>query len=87
MNQLKSMNDTALQEYYTGLSHAYEDFQAQKLKLDMSRGKPCTDQLDLSVDLLDCLSKTDYKTADGTDCRNYGGMDGIPEAKKLSPGC
>jgi DNA-binding transcriptional MocR family regulator len=83
MNQLKSMNDTALQEYYTGLSHAYEDFQAQKLKLDMSRGKPCTDQLDLSVDLLDCLSKTDYKTANGTDCRNYGGMDGIPEAKKL----
>jgi DNA-binding transcriptional MocR family regulator len=83
MNQLKSMNDTALQEYYTGLSHAYEDFQAQKLKLDMSRGKPCTDQLDLSVDLLDCLSKTDYKTADGTDCRNYGGMDGIAEAKEL----
>jgi DNA-binding transcriptional MocR family regulator len=83
MNQLKSMNNTALQEYYTGLSHAYEDFQSQNLKLDMSRGKPCTEQLDLSAELLDCLSKTDYKTAHGTDCRNYGGMDGIPEAKKL----
>lgn len=83
MNELKSMNDTTLREYYTGLTHAYENIQAQKLKLDMSRGKPCTDQLNLSVDLLDCLSKTDYKTADGTDCRNYGGMDGIPEAKKL----
>lgn len=79
----KIMNDTTLQEYYSSLSNQYEDFRAQKLNLDMSRGKPCTEQLDLSSDLLDCLSKTDYKTAAGVDCRNYGGVDGIPEAKEL----
>jgi DNA-binding transcriptional MocR family regulator len=79
----KSMNDTTLQEYYSSLSNQYEDFRAQKLNLDMSRGKPCTEQLDLSSDLLDCLNKTDYKTAAGVDCRNYGGVDGIPEAKEL----
>jgi DNA-binding transcriptional MocR family regulator len=83
MTELKNMTNTKLQEFYAELSHTYENFQAQNLKLDMSRGKPCTDQLDLSVDLLDCLSKTDYKAEDGTDCRNYGGMDGIPEAKRL----
>ena len=79
----KNMNDITLQEYYSSLSNRYEDFQAQKLKLDMSRGKPCTEQLDLSSDLLESLSKTDYKTAAGVDCRNYGGVDGIPEAKEL----
>lgn len=83
MTELRTMNNKELQDSYAALSHAYEMFQAQQLKLDMSRGKPCTDQLDLSLDLLDCLSKSDYKAEDGTDCRNYGGMDGIPEAKKL----
>lgn len=83
MTELKSMSNTRLQEYYAALSSKYQDFQAQNLKLDMSRGKPCTDQLDLSANLLDCLSKSDYKASDGTDCRNYGGMDGIPEAKEL----
>lgn len=83
MSKLKDMSNTALQEYYAELSKSYQDFQAQNLKLDMSRGKPCTEQLDLSADLLDCLSKSDYKASNGTDCRNYGGIDGIPEAKKL----
>lgn len=80
---VKIMNDAILQEYYSSLSNRYEDFRAQKLNLDMSRGKPCTEQLDLSSDLLECLSKNDYKTAAGVDCRNYGGVDGIPEAKEL----
>lgn len=83
MSKLKDMSNTSLQGYYAELSKSYQDFQAQNLKLDMSRGKPCTEQLDLSADLLDCLTKSDYKASNGIDCRNYGGIDGIPEAKKL----
>ena len=54
------------------------------LSLDMSRGKPSAEQLDLSMGLLDAVdSKTDVRSENGTDLRNYGGLDGIPEAKKL----
>lgn len=83
MNKLEKFTNSELQDYYSELSRIYEQFQEQKLKLDMSRGKPCPAQLDLSAGLIDCLSQKDYKTLDGTDCRNYGGLDGIPEAKEL----
>lgn len=54
------------------------------LHLDLSRGKPSKEQLDLSVDMLDVLtSRSVLDSEDGTDCRNYGGADGIVEAKKL----
>ncbi len=65
------------------LEKQYADYQAKGLKLDMSRGKPAPEQLDLSIDmLLHCLDG-DYKASNGIDCRNYGILDGIPEAKKL----
>jgi DNA-binding transcriptional MocR family regulator len=64
------------------LQKRYDEIKARKLSLDMTRGKPCAEQLDLSLGLLDCLG-SDYRAADGTDCRNYGGIDGLPEAKKL----
>lgn len=83
MSKLEEMNNSQLQAYHISLSRSYEEARAQKLKLDMSRGKPCTEQLDLSAGLMNCLGQDDYKTANGTDCRNYGGMDGIPEAKEL----
>lgn len=60
----------------------YEEVKKRGLSLDMTRGKPCAEQLDLSTGLLDCLGR-DYRAADGTDCRNYGLLDGLPEAKKL----
>jgi DNA-binding transcriptional MocR family regulator len=63
-----------------------ERFQAAKAKtldLDMTRGKPCAAQLDLSAALFDNLTASDYRAADGTDTRNYGLVDGLPEAKKL----
>lgn len=78
--KFSEMDSKTLQEYREGLLKRYEDFKSQKLKYDMSRGKPCQEQLDLSVEMLDI---TDYKSLDGTDCRNYGGLDGIPEAKQL----
>ena len=66
------------------LEKQYADFQAQDLKLDMSRGKPAGTQLDLTNGILFTLTK--YITEDGVDARNYGGLDGIPEAKKLFSG-
>lgn len=66
------------------LNQRYSEYKSQNLKLDMSRGKPCPAQLDISMDMLDCLDSKDIlKASDGTDCRNYGGVDGIPEAKQL----
>ena len=66
------------------LNEKYEGFIAKKLKLDMSRGRPGTDQLELSMDMLDFPGAADScKTADGSDTRNYGMVDGIPEAKEL----
>ena len=58
-------------------------FADQKLKLNMTRGKPCTEQLDLCNGLMTCLGEQDYKSADGTDCRNYGGLEGLTEARQL----
>ena len=66
------------------LKTEYRKMQAMDLKLDMSRGKPCTEQLDLSMGLLDVLnSETELRSEDGTDCRNYGVLTGIPEALDL----
>lgn len=62
----------------------YDKFQNMGLNLDMSRGKPCKEQLDLSMGMMDALySGADLTCEDGTDCRNYGGLTGIREAKVL----
>lgn len=66
------------------LNKEYSEAKAKGLSLDMSRGKPSATQLDVSLDILDAInSKSLLKSEDGTDCRNYGVLDGIPEAKKL----
>ena len=80
----QSMSKEQLQKEKSALEVQYAEFKAKNLKLDMSRGKPGADQLDLSMEILNCLSSDDMmKTADGMDVRNYGGLDGIPEAKAL----
>lgn len=62
----------------------YKDFQRQKLSLDMSRGKPCKAQLDLSMPMFDLVnSATDFKMSNGFDARNYGVLEGAPECRKL----
>lgn len=61
----------------------YQEFKSQNIALDMTRGKPCAEQLDLSMGMLDCVTADNYRSADGTDCRNYGGLDGLPETKAL----
>ena len=66
------------------LTAEYEEAKGKGLKLDMSRGKPAVAQLDMGNDFLDALnSQSLMKAEDGVDVRNYGDMDGIPEAKKL----
>lgn len=66
------------------LEKEYVTYKARDLALNMARGKPASAQLDLSMPLLDILtSSSDFKSEDGTDCRNYGVLDGIPEAKRL----
>ncbi len=66
------------------LKKEYKRYQNMELQLDMSRGKPCAEQLDLSMGLMDALhSNADLICEDGTDCRNYGVLEGIPEAKQL----
>ena len=84
MKAYKSMSKEELQQLQAELSKAFEDAKGKGLKLDMSRGKPSAAQLSLSNSLLDVLnSESDYKAADGTDCRNYGVLEGLPEARKL----
>ena len=69
---------------YNTLKAEYKKFKEQGLKLDMSRGKPAPDQLDLSMDMLkQVIGVCDCKAENGFDCRNYGVLDGIPECKKL----
>lgn len=70
--------------YLQSLLEKYNECKSLNLHLDMSRGKPCKDQLDISEGLLSVLSKSEECVLeDGIDCRNYGGLAGIPEARKL----
>jgi aspartate/methionine/tyrosine aminotransferase len=80
---MPTIDHASLKASSADLERRYEAFKSKKLALDMTRGKPCSEQLDLASDLLTNLGPNDYKAADGTDCRNYGVLDGIPEAKKL----
>lgn len=78
------MAEDALRQRQRELQGIYEAYRAKGLKLDMSRGKPGPEQLDLTLGLLDCVNAREgYRTADGADTRNYGQLDGIPEAKAL----
>ncbi|WP_321917914.1 aminotransferase class I/II-fold pyridoxal phosphate-dependent enzyme [Paraburkholderia sp. J11-2] len=61
----------------------YERFQQLNMRLDMSRGKPSPEQLDLSQALIDEAGQAGYLARDGFDCRNYGLASGLPEAREL----
>lgn len=84
MKPYVEMTKEELQELRKQLHVQYKEFQGKDLRLDMSRGKPSTEQLDISMGMMDVLSSDDDLTCDdGTDCRNYGVLDGIKEAKEL----
>lgn len=78
------MNKEQLTSFKNSVQEEYDAFKALDLKLNMARGKPSKEQLDLSMPMLDCLTSKDIlKAEDGLDVRNYGILDGIPEAKRL----
>ena len=79
--QLCKMNKEQLEKFRDEAKAEYEGYKALGLKLNMARGKPSAQQLDLAMGMMNAL--TDFKSEDGTDCRNYGILDGIVEAKKL----
>ena len=73
---------TDLRERHTQWRDEYARLKGLSLSLDMTRGKPSPEQLDLSNRILG-LPGDDYMDADGTDTRNYGGLDGLPAVKQL----
>ena len=84
MKPYREMSKEELRKEYQVLEKKYQEEKAKGLKLDMSRGKPSQAQLDLSNGMMDVLnSRSDMKCETGVDCRNYGVMDGIPEARRL----
>ena len=82
--KLTEMSAEELASFKAEVQKEYDDFKAQGLSLNMARGKPSAEQLDLTEGLLTAVkSSEDCFAEDGTDCRNYGGLDGLPEAKAL----
>lgn len=71
-----------LKQWESELSAEHQAFKDQSLNLDLTRGKPSAEQLALS-DSLDGILKGDYRCEDGTDSRNYGGLLGLPELRRL----
>lgn len=61
----------------------YAHARSLALSLDMTRGKPCPEQLELSRGVLEAVDSDSFRDAAGTDCRNYGGLEGLPEARTL----
>ena len=84
MKPYKEMTREEMQQEYAALEAKFQEIKAKGLKLDMSRGKPAKAQLDLSNGMMDVLTSTSNMVCEaGVDCRNYGVMDGIPEARQL----
>lgn len=84
MKAYAEMSQSDRNEEYSQLMQQYHSYQKQKLQLNMARGKPGPEQLDLAMPMLDVIiSSSDCYDASGVDCRNYGELTGISEAKKL----
>ena len=84
MKPYLEMTTEELTQELDTLKKEYKKVQAMDMQLNMSRGIPCLDQLDLSMHMMDVLdSSSDLTCEDGTDCRNYGQLTGIQEAREL----
>ena len=88
MTAYKDLSKEELLSLKSNLEKEFKKVKAKGIKLDMSRGKPSTEQLNLSMGMMDVLtSDSDLVCEEGVDCRNYGVLDGIKEAKQLADGC
>ena len=84
MSTFDELTKEELSTLKSALTEEYKTYCSQGLSLNMARGKPGKDRLDLSMPMLDILpSNTECVAEDGTDLRNYGVVDGLPEAKEL----
>ncbi|MGD8963430.1 MAG: aminotransferase class I/II-fold pyridoxal phosphate-dependent enzyme [Desulfobacterales bacterium] len=83
MTDFTKLNDQDRRRIKEELQQRYQDFKSRRMALDMTRGKPCPEQLDLALGMLEGDTGKAYRTENGLDCRNYGGLDGIPPAKAL----
>jgi len=83
MSSYREYTQQQLQDEFKVQQQRYSNIQSATLQLDMTRGKPAPQQLDLANDLLSLPGVKDFRSADGTDCRNYGSLDGLPELKVL----
>lgn len=83
--QISSANQEQLQQWVQELEQQYATIREKGLKLDLTRGKPSADQLTLA-NALDGDLGGDYRAPDGTDVRNYGGLDGLPDMKTFAAG-
>ncbi len=78
-----SATTDSIRAQYESAQQDYKELADRALSLDLTRGKPSPAQLDLMADLLALPLNDDYKAADGTDCRNYGGLNGLPELRQI----
>ncbi|MBQ7506208.1 MAG: aminotransferase class I/II-fold pyridoxal phosphate-dependent enzyme [Lachnospiraceae bacterium] len=84
MKRYEEMTQEELKREKDALEREYKDYQAKGLKLNMARGKPSEEQLNLSLPMMDVMySMAKLSADDGTDCRNYGELEGIFEARAL----
>jgi len=83
MTELTSLSPSDLAALHERVGAEYEAFKARGLKLDMTRGKPAPDQLDLSNAMLTLPGNGDHFAEGNVDARNYGGLQGLPEARAL----
>ncbi len=83
MASYENMSKQELLSEKDKLQKEYDEFKSRGLKLDMSRGKPGSEQLDLSLDMLTVLNNKEQCVVNGVDCRNYGILDGIPSMKAI----
>ncbi|MFC4606043.1 aminotransferase class I/II-fold pyridoxal phosphate-dependent enzyme [Rhodococcus kronopolitis] len=81
--QIGLMSHEELRSEHERQAAKYAQLKAEKLALDLTRGKPAPEQLDLSLALLSLPGDGDYRDGSGTDCRNYGGLTGLPELRAI----
>ncbi len=83
VTELKDMNQQDFEEIAADARNRYEELVQRDLQLDLTRGKPSAEQLDFAEELLALPGKGDYRTADGVDVRNYGGLNGIVDIREI----
>lgn len=83
MAEFSALAPKELQDLRADLMKRYAAICDRKLSLDITRGKPSPEQLDLSNGLFENVAADNFRSSENTDCRNYGGLDGLPQARKL----